>query len=205
MRRAMGMTPKGQRAACTLLGVVLVTAMGGTGCARSRPATVPMPVALNVPPPPPRVISTPPEPVAPTEATTQERATPVRPQRSTRPAVARNDSGRGGADAARTELPAEPAPTAAPEPVAAPTGPLLRTPQTMDEAEAERRTRDVLGRASGLLGRVKPEALATQARQQHDTARRFVEQAEQALLERNYVLASYLADKAETLAKGLSR
>jgi hypothetical protein len=75
----------------------------------------------------------------------------------------------------------------------------------MDEAEAERRTREVLLRASGLLGRVKPEGLATQARQQHDTARRFVEQAEQALLERNYVLASYLADKAETLAKGLSR
>jgi hypothetical protein len=202
---AMLMTPKGQRAACSLAGLVLVTAIGGTGCARSRPSTAPTPVALNVPPPPPRVISTPPEPVAPTEATTQERAAPVRPVRA-RPAVARNDSGRNGADAARTESAVEPAaPTTAPEPVAVPNGPLLRTPQTMDESEAARRTRDVLGRASGLLGRVKPEGLATQARQQHDTARRFVEQAEQALLERNYVLASYLADKAETLAKGLSR
>lgn len=201
----MLMTPKGQRTACSLAGLVLATAIGGTGCARSRPSTAPMPVALNVPPPPPRVISTPPEPVAPTEATTQERAAPVRPVRNIRPATTRNDSGRNGADA-RTESAVEPAvPTTAPEPASGPAGPLLRTPQTMDESEAERRTRDVLGRASGLLGRVKPEGLATQARQQHDTARRFVEQAEQALLERNYVLASYLADKAETLAKGLSR
>ena len=202
----MVMMPKGPRAGGRLLvGVVILTAIGGAGCARSRPSTAPMPVALNVPPPPPRVISTPPEPVAPTEATTQERATPVRPARNTRPA-ARTDGGRNGGDAARTESAAEAtAPTAVLEPAPVPTGPLLRTPQTMDETEAERRTRDVLDRASTLLGGVKPEGLATQARQQHDTARRFVAQAEQALLERNYVLASYLADKAETLAKGLSR
>ena len=56
-----------------------------------------------------------------------------------------------------------------------------------------------------MLGRVNASTLGQQARQQHETARRFVEQAQQALVERNYVLASYLADKAETLAKGLSR
>ena len=83
--------------------------------------------------------------------------------------------------------------------------PLLRTPQTADESNAERRTKDVLGRAAQLLDRVNPATLGQQARQQHETARRFVEQAQQALVERNYVLASYLADKAETLARGLSR
>ena len=83
--------------------------------------------------------------------------------------------------------------------------PLLRTPQTADESNAERRTKDVLGRATQLLDRVNAATLGQQARQQHETARRFVEQALQALVERNYVLASYLADKAETLAKGLSR
>ena len=94
-------------------------------------------------------------------------------------------------------------PTAA-EPVPSP-GPLLQTPQTADESTAERRTRDVLKRATDLLAGVKPETLGQQARQQHETARRFVEQAQQALNDRNYVLAASLADKAETLARGLSR
>ncbi len=81
----------------------------------------------------------------------------------------------------------------------------MQTPQTADESTAERRTRDVLKRAMDLLARVKPETLGQQARQQHETARRFVEQAQQALNDRNYVLAASLADKAETLARGLSR
>ena len=85
------------------------------------------------------------------------------------------------------------------------TAPLLRTPQTADEVDAERRTRSVLGRAAELLDRVNPARLGPQARQQHETARRFVEQAQQALNDRNYVLAASLADKAETLARGLSR
>lgn len=182
---------------------VTIAASGAAGCARRVPVAEPIPVALNVPPAPPRVISTPPEPVAPTEATTVERPAPAsRPARGTRAATARET----------TPRPEAVRPDAAPE-TAAPTvadgtttaGPLLRTPQTADEAEAEKRTRDVLGRATGLLGRVNPGALAQPVRQQYDAAKRFVQQAEQALFERNYVLASYLADKAETLAKGLSR
>ena len=82
---------------------------------------------------------------------------------------------------------------------------MLRTPQTADESEAVRRVRTVLDRARALLGQVKTADLTREARTQHDTARRFVEQADQALLEKNLVFASYLADKAETLARGLSR
>jgi hypothetical protein len=82
---------------------------------------------------------------------------------------------------------------------------LLRTPQTADESNAEKRTTQVLGIASKLLDGVNMATLGQQARQQHETARRFVDQAKQALVEKNYVLASYLADKAETLARGLSR
>ena len=196
----------GQRASTTLAAVLVLAGTGMAGCARSRPSTAPTPVALNVPPPPPRVISTPPEPVAPTEATTLERPAPTRPARTNRPAVARNDNGRNAGDASRVEAPTEPlaAPTT-PEPSPAPAGPLLRTPQTADEAEAAKRTNDVLGRAKTMLERVVVGALGTQARQQHATALRFVQQAEQALVDRNFVLATYLADKAETLAKGLSR
>ena len=82
---------------------------------------------------------------------------------------------------------------------------MLRTPQTADEINAEKRTRDVLGRATALLDSVNAATLGQQARQQHETARRFIAQAQQAIVDRNFVLASYLADKAETLAKGLSR
>jgi len=199
-------TRMGQQASTTLAAVLVLAGAGTVGCARSRPSTAPTPVALNVPPPPPRVISTPPEPVAPTEATTLERPAPARPVRASRPAVARNDNGRNATDASRVEAVTEP-PTApaTPEPSPAPTGPLLRTPQTADETEAGRRTREVLGRAKSLLERVVVGTLGTQARQQHATALRFVEQAEQAMVDRNFVLATYLADKAETLAKGLSR
>jgi hypothetical protein len=98
--------------------------------------------------------------------------------------------------------PADPEATVAPP---APFTPLLRTPQTADESESDRRIRDVLFRASQALTRVNAATLNREARTQHETARRFVEQANQALIERNYVFASYLADKAETLAKGISR
>jgi hypothetical protein len=199
-------TRMGQQASTTLAVVLVLAGTGMAGCARSRPSTAPTPVALNVPPPPPRVISTPPEPVAPTEATTLERPAPARPVRTNRPAVARNDNGRNGAEATRVEAVTEPAVApVAPEPAPAPAGPLLRTPQTADETEAARRTRDVLGRAKTMLERVAVGSLGTQAQQQHATALRFVEQAEQAMVDRNFVLATYLADKAETLAKGLSR
>ena len=193
-----------QRTTWLTAAVAVLCLAAGAGCARSRAVAAPTPVALNVPPPPPRVISTPPEPVAPTEAVSVERPAPAnRPARSNRPSSARSEPTRP-AEAQRTETPAETTPAPS-ETAAAPTGPLLRTPQTADEAEAERRTREVLHRASGLLSRLNPATLAQQARQQHETARRFVMQAEQAMFERNYVLASYLADKAETLAKGLSR
>ena len=161
-------------------------------------------MALDVPPPPARVISTPPEPVAPVESTTVERPAPAtRPSRAARSTAARPEAPKpaeAGRAESGTDAPASAAPEVAPAPA-----PLLRTPQTADESNAERRTKEVLGRATQLLDRVNASTLGQQARQQHETARRFVEQALQALVERNYVLASYLADKAETLAKGLSR
>lgn len=188
----------------TMVTAAVWLALVGAGCARSRPTTAPAPVALNVPPPPPRVISTPPEPVAPTEATSVERAMPAsRPTRANRTASSRPDT---RPPEARPET-VDPAPPVAPITEAAPpaAGPLLRTPQTADEAVAVRRTNEVLGRARELLKTVGPGSLSTAARQQYDTAQRFIEQAEQAIVSRNYVLATYLADKAETLAKGLSR
>ena len=183
--------------------VALLWLVAGLGCARNRPVAAPAVVALDVPPPPARVISTPPEPVAPVESTTVERPAPAsRPNRTARSTGAKPEAPKP-AEAGRAESGTEAAP-AAPEVAPAP-APLLRTPQTADESNAEKRTKQVLDRATLLLNGMNASTLGQQARQQHDTARRFVEQALQALIERNYVLASYLADKAETLAKGLSR
>ncbi len=190
-----------------LLLLACACVLGAAGCSRSAAVVASAPVVLNVPPAPARVISVPPEPVAPVETTTAEPPEERRPARPSRPA-ARPDSGaRAGqvsADTATDGAGDAPATAPPPEPVTPP-APVLRTPQTADEGQAGKRVREVLRRATELLSQVNPAALSREARTQHDTARRFVEQSEQALLERNFVFASYLADKAETLARGLSR
>ena len=125
------------------------------GCARSKPVAAPAVVALDVPPPPARVISTPPEPVAPVESTTVERPAPAtRPLAAARSTAARPDAPKP-AEPGRAEPAADAPAPAAPEAAPAP-APLLRTPQTADESNAERRTNDVLGRATQLLDRVNP-------------------------------------------------
>lgn len=191
------------RAAGAVAALIVIASM--TGCATRRPTSAPSQVALDVPPPPPRVIATAPEPMTPTEATTVNRPAPTnRASRGGRP-PARPDMARAAEPVADSGTP-PPAESVAPVDAApASSAPLLRTMQPADESQAERRTREVLSRASGLLARVNVSTLSQQARQQHDTARRFVAQAEQALLERNFVFATYLSEKAEALAKGLSR
>ena len=63
--------------------------------------------------------------------------------------------------------------------------------------------REVLTRAQRDLARVDYGKLTADGRAQYDQAKRFSEQAEQALKERNLTFASTLADKAATLAAGL--
>jgi hypothetical protein len=63
--------------------------------------------------------------------------------------------------------------------------------------------RDVLVRATRDLGRVDYGKLSADGRAQYDQSKRFSQQAEQALKERNLVFATTLADKAATLAAQL--
>ncbi|MBA3949660.1 MAG: hypothetical protein H0X44_06920 [Acidobacteria bacterium] len=81
----------------------------------------------------------------------------------------------------------------------------MRTPQTANDEQAERQIRSLIGRAQGTLQNVDYRALSAAARQQYDTARRFITQAENALKIRNYVFARNLADKADTLARQLGK
>ena len=189
--------PAMSHARVTLL-VLLLAALAVAGCVRPRPQAAPAPPPLEVPAVPPHVIAALPD--APEDENDVVPPGPA-PRRVTRPARPRPRP-------APVEAAKEPATQPLPEPAeparSADPAPVLRTPETADDSEAVRRVRDALSRASGQLARVNAAALGADARAQYDTARRFIDQAEGALLVRNYMFASYLADKAETLARGLA-
>ena len=99
--------------------------------------------------------------------------------------------------------PEEPAPSA--PPARTEDAPRVRTPQTANNEQAEREVRAIMARAKTTLDNVDYRALSQAARQQYDTAKRFINQANSALTIRNYVFARNLADKAETLARQLGK
>ena len=70
-------------------------------------------------------------------------------------------------------------------------------------AAAEQKVRDQLGRAAKDLSRVDYQKLSTDGRLSYDQSKRFAEQAEQALKDRNTPFAATLADKAAALAAEL--
>ena len=165
-----------------------------TGCLRGQAKTLPE-VPLEVPAPPPRsvevrepeeppIVSLPEEPV---------RSTPTLPRRPTPP---RADS----RPEARPEVP-EPRPA---DDAARTPPPTLQTTPAQQAGEAEQRIRLLLTQANADLNRIDMQALNADARQQFDTARRFVAQAEEALRTRNLVFATNLADKAAALAGQLA-
>jgi len=170
-----------------------------TGCATTRAkAPAPPPPPLDVPAVPARVVPPPaPEPDEP-EAEPEPATPPARrPARSstTRPRVEPAPRPEG-ADPARPDAAARPTQEAEPS--------RLRVPDTADTAEAEKRISETLARVRRALSQVKPESLGREARTQFDTAQRFVDQAETALRAQNYLFATYLADKAEALARGIT-
>jgi hypothetical protein len=149
---------------------------------------------LDPPPPPPRVVAVyepEPEPLPVTPSV--EPATPVRPPpRPTRP-----------------EQKPE-AVTTPPEPVEAVTRPvpgpsLTMTPSPGSESQTVTAIRNLLGNAARDLSRVNAASLNGDGRAQYDQARRFIQQAEDALKVRNIVFAGKLADKAATMAAVLVR
>lgn len=169
--------------------LLLVLGLTLGGCA-ARAERLPTPVMppLDVPPVPARVIV--PE-IDEAEAAAVDDAASA----ASRPAPARPTE-----PAKTAEKPETPAPAPAP-----PETPRVRTPQTANDEQAASQVRAVLGRADGTLNNVDYRALSAAARQQYDTAKRFITQAENALKIRNYVFARNLADKADTLARQLGK
>ena len=178
---------------------IVAAAIGLAGCAKTKAATEPEMPALATPPPPPRLIApleveAQPEPSVEPDETPAKRPRPSRPARpeAARPTESRTDTG-------KTDLTEPTRGEATPSDAA----PLLRTQQPGDDAAQERNIRDLLSRASTDLAQVDYGALGVDARSQYDTAKRFIQQAYEALRSRNLVFAGNLADKAATLASVL--
>lgn len=174
-----------------LASLALLTVTLGACAAKAQVRTeVELPL-LDPPPPPPRVVTIYQDepaivPVAPVVEAVPSRP-PARPPRvETKP-----------------EAPAVTEPTAEVAKPAPPSLTLSLSPGT--EAQTAGAIRELMARASRDLARVNAAALNADGRAQVDAARRFLQQADEALKARNVVYAGKLADKAATIAAVLVR
>jgi hypothetical protein len=182
------------------LGLIVVASLGigVSGCLRAQAKTAPDGPPLEVPAPPPRVIAPADEPIVtvPTEPTEPAPAPASTTRKPTRRPTPANDTTQK--PAVETPPVEPPLPQASPEPATAVPAPTLRAPGT-----AEKPVRDRLGEAQRDLARVDYAKLSSDGRIQYEQSKRFVQQAEQALKDQNFVFAQTLADKAANLAAEL--
>lgn len=178
------------------MGAWVLLAAGASGCAlHSRSSSLGPP--LEMPAPPARVVPIESQPIDVAAPTVDDVPSREPDSLAPPPAPARVD--REPAPPARPEAPADTGAATAPAPAPTQTPPpVLQT--TANPTEAEQRTRVALGNAKRDLGRIDLRRLNSEAQRQYDIAKRFVQQAEEALKARNPVFAEQLADKAETLA-----
>jgi len=177
-------------------------ALAVPGCTRAQAKVTPdMP--LEAPAPPPRDVE-----VADSEPP---------PPATLVPEPARNTPATRTRPATREPRPEAPPPTEPPKPEPPqpespkpiedkppPPPTTLQTTPPSVEGEVERGIRASLARANSDLSRVDYRALNNDARTQYDTAKRFVQQADRALHEKNLVFAKSVADKAAALAAQLA-
>lgn len=153
-----------------------------------------------MPAPPARVIAPADEPIAaapaePLEPTPAPAGTTRRPVR--RPANT-NDTATQKPEVAAPVEPANPQPAPAEATATTAPAPTLRAP-----GSAEKPIRDRVTIAQRDLARVDYAKLTEDGRAQYEQSKRFIQQAEQALKDQNFVFAATLADKAATLAAEL--
>jgi outer membrane biosynthesis protein TonB len=158
---------------------------------------------LEVPAPPPRDVEpmeSEPPPVIPL-AQEPARNTPARP----RPTTPVREQPR--VEPPKPEPPPTPPvepPKPAEEPLRPPPGATLQTTPPTAEGDMERGIRAAIVKATTDLNRVDYRALNADARNQYDTAKRFITQAEQAIRAKNLVFAKSVVDKAVVLAAQLA-
>lgn len=174
--------------------IVTLVSVTAAGCAKVRANAVTELPVLSPPPPPPRIVERFPEEPVPTITPgplDAALATPPAPLPE-RPVT-------------RTEAPKpEPAP-AEPLPPASDTTSLTLKPGPGVAAQTEASIRTLLDTARQNLQRVNYAALNADGRAQFETARRFMQQSEDALKGGNLAFAGKLADKAAIMAAVLVR
>jgi hypothetical protein len=179
--------------------VMVAPLLAAGGCAKAHAKAQPSGPPLETPLPPPRVVSSPIESepivtaVPPIEAP-GPRPTP-NPPRAAAPRTERTEPP-PAQTAAQPPAPPPPAPPPVDEP-----GRTLQT--TANSPQVEQRTRGLLANAMRDLNRIDYRALGKDAQVQYDIAKRFTEQAEEALKNKNVLFAEQLADKAAALAAQL--
>jgi hypothetical protein len=182
------------------LGLSLV----GSACAKKEAVIAPPPAPLEVPVVPPRLVG----PVMVEEPELPQLEIPeVKPTRPRPRPAAKGDDPVVKVEpppdsTTKPNDPATPPPSTGTSAAAGP-APLLRTPDTANDAEVSRKVRETLARAGDNLNKINYNGLNQGAKGQHDTARRFIAQAEDALKSKNLVFARYLADKAENISASL--
>ena len=181
--------------------LVLLRARGRRGLREGPRQRAPGGPPLETPPPPPRVVS------SPIESEPTVTAVPPIEGPSPRTDARRVAPGGAASGAARTaagrsepdQVPAPPAAVPAPEEPPAHAADDGRTPTQAGAAQFagcwRARTRD--------LSRIDYRALSVDAQAQYDIAKRFTEQADEAMKAKNFVFAEQLADKAAALAAQL--
>jgi len=181
------------------LALLMLLGPVAAGCATAQAKSPVERPRLEVPPPPPRVIESrvlpeapalEPVPDLPAPAPVPSRPRPTPPAREPKP------------EPKPETPPAEPPPTAGP-PVSLATVPQLRTPGSVDGAEAGRQIKEVIDRARRTLSSIDYGPLKPQSRNQYDSAKLLITQAEDAVKSQNYDLARGLAEKADQIAKEL--
>ena len=175
--------------------------LAASSCTRAQAKVAPIePPFLDVPAPPPRDI----EPIA---AETQPQVGPIGEPARSIPETTANPRSPQRSGPARAEAPkpeAPPAEAAKPAEPARAQSAMLQTIPAGKEGEVERSIRVQIVRATGNLGRVDYRVLSGDGKANYDQARRFISQAEEALVAKNLVFAGTVAEKADTLAAQLA-
>lgn len=182
-----------------LSGVIAIACLaGGAACASAQAKSPADRPALEVPPVPPRVIEAKPLETAlpqPVEELPPVAQLPPRPRPAAR-------------ETARVEpKPAEPPPADQALPAVtppAPAVPQLRTPGTVDGAEATRQVGEVIERARRALNAIDYRRLTSERKSQYNSAKLMVTESENALKKSDFEFARNLAEKADRLAKELT-
>lgn len=177
-----------------LVALVLVAASACTTARAAKPVERP---ALEVPPPPPRVIAPLPLPDLPPVDFVPEAPTNNNP--SSPRSRARNEK----PDPPKPEQKPETPPTEPPPAPPQPATPALRIPESADNTQLQNQIKTQIATAKGILDKTEYGPLKAPLKNAYDQAKNFVAEAEANLKSGNLVYAKELAEKAERLAKEL--